>query len=224
MGEFITDLLSDRAPTGENENLTREIDNEWDQNQDFLIGNFTDEYENLIYKTHLAYEYIEILENCESVSNLWYVHQDDDTFFDIDKLNKFKSSYYYKWFDGPRIICGVHTHWNVIPMRKGDSESKYIVSEEQWPIDAYYPNYCGGPCTIIRGDAAVAIREESKITSDGTFGMEDVLFTGVFREKAGLRDMIDGAGICQHTAGDYNKLQKIIQKYCQNNNIQFNFV
>ena len=54
--------------------------------------------------------------------------------------------------------------------------------------------------------------------------MEDVLFTGVFREKAGLHDMIDGAGICQHTAGDYNKLRKIIQKYCQNNNIQFNFV
>ena len=46
-------------PTGEDFQLTKKVQNEVEKFSDFIIGDFPDRYENLIYKTHAAYQYAE---------------------------------------------------------------------------------------------------------------------------------------------------------------------
>ena len=70
---------------------------EIDAHADFILGNFEDTYENLIYKTHAAYNFIdEVSKNCETDFQRVIFH-DDDTFVDDLKMTDYS--------DG--IICGV---------------------------------------------------------------------------------------------------------------------
>ena len=65
-----------------------------------------------------------------------------------------------------------------------------------------------GPCTMMDMKSAGKIRDASLKYSDGTFHMEDVLFTGVFREKAQLPKPNENKELCTHYRGDYSKLYR----------------
>jgi len=46
-----------QAPPSEHIDDTENVENEIKNYSDFVVGNFTDTYRNLIYKTHAAYQY-----------------------------------------------------------------------------------------------------------------------------------------------------------------------
>ena len=59
--------------------------------------------------------------------------------------------------------------------------------------------------------AAVAIYGTALATDEGSFTMEDVLFTGVLREKAGIATPTVDGDLCHHYMGNYGELKQIIR-------------
>lgn len=67
-----------------------------------------------------------------------------------------------------------------------DRWGKYNVTIEQWSSGHYFPHFCSGPCNGIRKDQTWKIFDAASITDTKGFKLEDVLFTGIIRVKAGI--------------------------------------
>merc|ERR1711931_272306 len=80
----------------------------------------------------------------------------------------------------------------------------YSVSKEEYSLDTY-PTYCGGPCTLLSRTNLERTFEVAKVTNPGKFTMEDVLFTGIMRVKAHLRQPSNVPAVCKH----YNSPDKL---------------
>lgn len=67
-----------------------------------------------------------------------------------------------------------------------DRFGKYNVTIEQWPSGYFFPRFCSGPCNAIRKRTTWKLHEAAKDCDSKGFKLEDVLFTGIIRTKAGL--------------------------------------
>jgi len=69
--------------------------------------------------------------------------------------------------------------------------TKYNVTFEHWESGHYFPIFCSGPATGETIQTVVKIYEKAKETLNLDLKLEDVLFTGVLRETAGVPPPID---------------------------------
>ena len=73
--------------------------------------------------------------------------------------------------------------------RTGEADWKkgheLVVNDSLWDLD-YYPVYCAGPCTIMSAPTAKAIYSTALRTNWRGLPIEDVLFTGIIRNRASL--------------------------------------
>ena len=60
---------------------------------------------------------------------------------------------------------------------------------DTFPHDYYIPRYSNGQCTAMTASAALKIYQVAKKTDRRDFRIEDMLFTGVFREKAQVKNI-----------------------------------
>ena len=60
---------------------------------------------------------------------------------------------------------------------------------DTFPHDYYIPRYSNGQCTAMTASAALKIYQVAKKTDRRDFRIEDMLFTGIFRHKAGIEDI-----------------------------------
>ncbi|CBY11121.1 unnamed protein product [Oikopleura dioica] len=54
-----------------------------------------------------------------------------------------------------------------------------------------YPDYCNGQCAVMNRKSLEAIGAEVGKTYLGDFRIEDIFFTGILREKAGVKNLQD---------------------------------
>ena len=69
--------------------------------------------------------------------------------------------------------------------------TKYNVTFDHWETGHYFPKFCSGPATGETISTAVKIYEKAKETLNLDLKLEDVLFTGVLRQTAGVAPPID---------------------------------
>ena len=111
-------------------NITEEIE----KFNDIVIGNFTDEYDNLPLKTLTGHEYVN--EKCQPNDRRYVIFHDDDSLPSFDRLKIFLGQ------NKTDVACFAHKGEFSRPLRW----NKYNVTFEQWEAGHYYPEFCGGPC------------------------------------------------------------------------------
>ena len=67
---------------------------------------------------------------------------------------------------------------------------KNAVLRDQWPVGFLYPTFCSGPAYALGTQACQKILSAAELNSKITdeFPLEDVLFTGLLREAAGINE------------------------------------
>lgn len=60
---------------------------------------------------------------------------------------------------------------------------------DTFPHDYYIPRYSNGQCTAMTASAAMKIYQVARKTDRRDFRIEDMLFTGIFREKAQVKNI-----------------------------------
>jgi hypothetical protein len=80
------------------------------------------------------------------------------------------------------LSCLAYKGSHARPFRWG----KYNVTTDQWASGHWLPEFCTGPCNLISRQTAIKILEAAGKTDPKGFKLEDVLFTGIIRIKAGL--------------------------------------
>ena len=140
-------FLIGTKPDGENRHDTILLDAEIEKYKDFIVGNYTDIYSNLPFKTLSAYEYVA---ECEDILPSRIVLQDDDSFLDLEKATRFN-------FGNISCFNGAYRYYR--PHRYG----KYKISISDWPSGYYFPDYCSGPCTGIDKQTMLAIYKQGML-------------------------------------------------------------
>ena len=130
--------------------VSRNITEEIQKFNDIVIGNFTDEYDNLPLKTLTGHEYVN--EKCQQNDNRYVIFHDDDTLPIFDKLKLFLGQ------NKTDVACFAHKGEFSRPLRW----NKYNVTFEQWEAGHYYPEFCGGPCAGFtqKGEDSRTISEQ----------------------------------------------------------------
>ena len=78
----------------------------------------------------------------------------------------------------PDFECLHHMSQNDRAKREGKNK----LSFQQWPAGFILPKYCGGPCKLASADTVFKIGQVMKRDIAAEFPLEDVLFTGIYRE------------------------------------------
>ncbi|CBY16153.1 unnamed protein product [Oikopleura dioica] len=81
-----------------------------------------------------------------------------------------------------------------------------IQINDVWPDNYRYPTYCGGACTILTSSAAQTIYNVASRIEFNELNIDDMLFTGVYRELANMPVPSVNRRLCHHFTGDYNAL------------------
>jgi len=126
--------------------ITNRLKMEIETYSDFIIGNYTDTYQNLTYKTLSAYEYVN---DCDANITDHVVLQDDDSFLNIENALEVLRN-------DPKlgnITCYEKMSTKFRPHRIG----KWKISFDQWSAGFYFPDFCAGPCTGITKKSMAAI-------------------------------------------------------------------
>ncbi|CAG5081712.1 Oidioi.mRNA.OKI2018_I69.PAR.g9944.t1.cds [Oikopleura dioica] len=193
------------------------LEDEFNKFNDIVIADFPDTYNNLPLKTKSLYEFA--LRFCSEKISQYYFH-DSDTLIhgDIEKLvrnsmreeemdenynracndledddqrfglGNLKSCYHRPMTEEePMIMCLRHTGRNHGAIYWG----KYNVTYEMFPPKYKYPDYCNGQCAVMNRKSLEAIGEQVGKTYLGDFRIEDIYFTGILREKAGVNNLQD---------------------------------
>jgi hypothetical protein len=103
-------------------------------------------------------------------------HDDDALIYPEEAMEYFESG------NATDLNCFGFLGDNQRPFRWG----KYNSTFEQWDTGYWYPRFCSGPCNGMSRQTAEAIYETATKTDSKGFRLEDVLFTGIIREKAKL--------------------------------------
>ena len=168
---------------------------------DLLVFNFEDSYENLTTKMFATINYAieKAVDTCQ-VDN--YIFTDDDVFLDIPKALQNLSN------SGMTCLCKFLDH----DVAKATRQGKWGVSYDQWSSDSY-PAYCEGAGYAFSRDTLVKIYELAKSTNI-EFPIDDIYFTGILRQKAGINIAKNEHSweICKHL-DNANGSKSVIQKF-----------
>ncbi|XP_067832439.1 beta-1,3-galactosyltransferase 5-like [Heptranchias perlo] len=144
-----------------------DIERENQLNKDIIQSNFTDTYYNLTLKVLMGMEWIHRF--CSSA--VFVMKTDSDMFVNTNYLTQLLSAKdMHNFFSGV-----VFSNWG--PIR--DKNSKFYVSEEEYP-DPKYPPFCSGTGYVFSGDLAGAIWN---ISRDVPFLKLEDVFVGLCLAK-----------------------------------------
>merc|ERR1712110_968109 len=104
-----------------------------------------------------------------------------------------------------------------------DDDSFFNIDWPSLPM-VYFPDFCSGPCTGLTKDSIIKIYEKSKTLKNFNFKLEDVLFTGILRQKAGLPAPADfqSRDICHHGHSSWNSKKDDFENLVKNIEIEVN--
>ena len=78
---------------------------------------------------------------------------------------------------------------------------KYAVPFDLWESGYFYPSFCTGPCYMTSRPALNKMYDAARQHLDlvAKFPLEDVLFTGIFRQAANVTSIVKSThGECRH--------------------------
>jgi len=174
----------------------------FENENDFIIGDFMDTYDNLILKTKTSYEYFERF--CAKAK--YYLLIDDDVTFNPTKIMKKLDEQ-----DSQNVIFG--KRWNHAKAHDHPwlKEKGISISQDQWQKQLW-PDYIAGPCAFMTAESARDMAKTAAITKKAlTIPIEDVAFNGILREKACL-GLQNEENLCVHLEGDTSRLEKRLQE------------
>ncbi|CBY40941.1 unnamed protein product, partial [Oikopleura dioica] len=153
-----------KGDSNEDPELTKNVTQEIKENGDIIVGDFID-----------SYEYIK---NVCAGSNTpeYLMFHDDDTMIQFSHLEDYLKT------EPRHLSCLAFKGSHARPFRWG----KYNVTTDQWASGHWLPEFCTGPCNLMSRQTALKILEAAEKTDPKGFKLEDVLFTGIIRIKAGL--------------------------------------
>ncbi|XP_076045724.1 beta-1,3-galactosyltransferase 5-like [Oratosquilla oratoria] len=141
--------------------------------RDLIQVDFVDSYFNLSLKTLSALHWKHT--RCHGVP--WLLKSDADAFVNPFRLVEILRN------ATTAFVC--YALWGKVPCRPGIcNESKWLVTEEQYPEEVY-PGYCNGPAYAIHNCVVPALF--SIADQENPFHIEDIYFTGILRQEIGYR-------------------------------------
>ncbi|CAG5082164.1 Oidioi.mRNA.OKI2018_I69.PAR.g10047.t1.cds [Oikopleura dioica] len=181
-------FLLGKGKSSEDPSIEKFIKKEMKEHGDLVVGKFIDEYDNLPHKTMAGYTYF--AENCMKPHKKQYVmFIDDDVLLDVEHLDS-----YFKQPNASDFTCFGFLGEHARPNRWG----KYNVTIEQWAGGHFFPKFCSGPCAGMTAKMSEKIYEAASTTDAKGFKLEDVLFTGIIRTKAGIPEPSFQKDVCKH--------------------------
>jgi hypothetical protein len=189
--------------------LTVKVIAEMEKHKDIILYNFEDNYENLPMKTFAGYQFFN--DHCEKKK--YAIFHDDDIYV---KLNELKGQ--LKKLDPavPEIKCLKGTFWiqprskifegKCIPEAPAMYFGKYYTWIDLYPPMFFIPTYSNGQATALTAAAAKKIYKVAKETDYREFRIEDMLYTGILRVKAGISKISglvlpNGGSVSSHHQG-----------------------
>ena len=144
----------------------------------------------------------------------WSIFHDDDAFVNYPKFESIidhdsKPKVGSDLIPDPALYC----MWNgikpQIPMRfskyKGESSNFLVknnvvfsVSSSDYPFGYWFPPFCNGPCAGVPVDISKKLLTVAESRKQSSFGLEDVLFTGIYRQIANVTNIRRLPYICEH--------------------------
>ncbi|ESP01954.1 hypothetical protein LOTGIDRAFT_111417 [Lottia gigantea] len=141
---------------------------------DILQANFHDTYKNLTMKAKSAITWIS--KYCKNVT--YVLKTDDDTFVHLERLQKYIVTLETKSRPVTDLLACNYKNNYVFPFR--DKNSKYYVSEKEYPWDKF-PPFCQGMAYLMSSDVVhklnKGVRNPSK--NQPFVWLDDVYITGV---------------------------------------------
>uniref|UniRef100_A0A1I7RMF7 Hexosyltransferase n=1 Tax=Bursaphelenchus xylophilus TaxID=6326 RepID=A0A1I7RMF7_BURXY len=146
------------------------------ENNDLIIYNLNDSYTDLHVKTYILMQWQQ--EFCPTAKYL--LKADDDTAIDLRRLKTYVDMVFeLKRKIYPHLVFGMALRG--YPIR--DQGNKWYVSKEEFPADEF-PLYCNGAMYLMSTTGVRRILEVARTAK--AIHIEDVFFTGVLAEKAGV--------------------------------------
>ena len=160
----------------DNTSVAEAVAEESDKNNDVIVNNIDDLYQNLSLKTISAFAWLK--QYCPKSEFLLKV--DDDMFVKVDKLLEV-IRVLLNTNIGPRSILGkVVKNWR--PVR--NPESKYLLTTAEYPGDIF-PDFATGPSYLVSRQAVEDIIPAA--LEHQYIHLEDVFLTGVVAEILGIQ-------------------------------------
>ena len=88
--------------------------------------------------------------------------------------------------------------WNGIRPQVPMRYSKYRVDPTDYPFGYWFPPFCNGPCAALPVSASAKLLNIAENSKQNGFGLEDVLYTGIYREIANITNIKRLPYICEH--------------------------
>ncbi|XP_042864831.1 beta-1,3-galactosyltransferase 5-like [Penaeus japonicus] len=151
-----------------------DIDRENVQNQDIVQGNFKEHYHNLTYKHVMGLQWV--TRYCPQVK--YIIKMDDDIAVD---LYQFRDLLKYRYRERTNVILGL-LQVEARPVR--NKQSKWYVSETEFPGKFYAPFMSGWAYAMSLDAARLIVAESSKVPY---FWIDDVHVTGTLAERSGVK-------------------------------------
>lgn len=175
------------------------------QFNDIIIGDFFDNYENLVLKSLLGLEWYTGLDSIERPEYLLMVDDDVDVRLnDLVALIRNKenersdqASSKDKELPGegpenPLLLCP----WKNARKARVSRRGPWAVPVKSYPA-THWPSYCGGACYLMNYDAAKRLHDSAKKVIAIDVPIEDAFITGVLRERADF-DLESTRPVCVH--------------------------
>ena len=175
--------------TSRHADLARRVQQEAEEHDDLIVGDFHDSYRNLTLKTLAGLSWVS--RRCSGTRFVMKV--DQDTLVDFPRLLHFLLRHQSSlrnavvgklYYDSQRLNSG-----------------KWKVSALEYPFSRY-PTFAGGPCYLISTEAVPRMVNASRFLP--SLSMEDVQVTGIVAQAAGvsrlhmqqLRNWYHGESLC----------------------------
>jgi len=168
-------VLSFLVGVSKDDETQRQVLKESEENEDIIVNNIIDTYENLSLKTLSAFNWF--LHFCNKSEFLLKV--DDDMFVQVEKvLDKVRET--IKQSQKKKLIMGnISRNWK--PVR--NPQSKYFITEAQYSEERY-PDFATGPSYLV---SKAALRDIYQHAMELNYiHLEDVFLTGVVAEDVNV--------------------------------------
>lgn len=161
--------------------MNLQLIHENESENDIIIGDFEDTYNNLVLKSLTAlkwYKNINIKNRPEYVLLV-----DDDVVVNLPVLlATINQKSRVDTSDDPFLLCPWKNPRNARVTRRGP----WAVSIDKYP-GSHWPTYCGGACYMVNWSAASKLYDASTTLQDDVdVPIEDAFVTGILRKRAGL--------------------------------------